>query len=261
MKTSRLVALACALLPSLVAASITVTKPVVVVTGDSFSRRSGVCSTTSFDQCEASQQLPQQESYSLYLNSATRYGVVVTDNSARGGDTCTAGNGVLGGLHAGTAKGLVSDVNGRINIREANVVSILIGANDVLLHNRTSAELTACLRSVYAQVIPSGKKIIAMTYPPVINQAGLSTPWGPSTTNNSRLLAVNTAIRTAVAEHNAAYPHAPVLLAETSTAWTESGAGSYIIGDGIHPSVAGARRIATTWFQQVCGRGYIACSN
>lgn len=261
MKTSRLAALVCALLPALAAASITVTKPVVLVTGDSFTRRSGLCPSTSYDQCEASQTLPQQESYSLYLNSATRYGVMVTDNSARGGDTCTSGNGVLAGLHSGAAKGLVSDVTGRINSREANVVSILIGANDVLLHNRTTAELTTCLRSVYAQVIPSGKKIVAMTYPPVINQAGLSSPWGPSTTNNARLIAVNAAIRAAVAEHNAIYPSSPVLLAETSLAWTESTAASHIIGDGIHPSVTGARRIATTWFQQVCGRGYIACSN
>jgi lysophospholipase L1-like esterase len=136
----------------------------------------------------------------------------------------------------------------------------------VLLHNRNAAtELQPCIEALLQQITPS-KKVIIMTYPPVTNpiifgQADFGTPWGMASQNNVRLLQVNQAIRQAVVNHNAKPMASQVLLADTSTAWADWESLSFIQGDGIHPNVAGARRLATTWFHQVCGRGFIACVN
>lgn len=251
-------------------------KPTVLVTGDSYTRRSGLCSTTNFSNCENNQELPRQDSYSIYLNSSSVYHVVLSDNSARGGETCAAGGWTFsGGLHNGFAKGLVSDVAGRISNRDANVVSILIGVNDILLHNQSQASLQTCLYNLIVQAAQSGKKIVVMTYPPVRSDAQL---WGAGINPNAKIAEVNNAIRYAVGLYNMDYGNANVRLAETSNAWTAAEAPAHThywtnvqdninfpdntsqsAPDGAHPNTRGARRLAKAWVEQVCGKGWINC--
>lgn len=265
--------------PNLTLAQTAQLKPKVIVTGDSYTRQSGGCSTNSYAACEQAQQIPHQHSYSLYLNSATSYRVVVSDNSARGGDTCLPGLGtgyLPGGLHAGFDIGLtyvdssrgIDNVRDRILVRDGNVVTIMIGANDILKYQAPQSQLQACLYNLLVRVGSSGKKVVMMTYPPARSNALL---WG-SVNANAKITEVNDAIRFAVGLYQINFGNTNVRLVDTSNAWTVSEAPAFTVysalqqdnvsqfaPDGAHPNTAGGRRLAAAWNQQLCGTGWINC--
>lgn len=257
MKRCLFLALALAM-PSIAGASLWVDKPVVAVTGDSYTRRTNCSSYSSYNLCDLSGQVKHELSYSTYLNSATNYSVVMTDNTGRGGDTCTLQAAYTSGPWAGTSRGLVDQIPARITSRPSEAVSILIGINDMNLYNVSEASLKACLRTLYYGVVTSGRKVIAMTYPPVSTTTNV---WSPTSgaIASANVAKVNNAVRAAVTEHNQAYAsNYRVLLADTANAWTSAEVGAYT-EDGAHPNWIGAAVLARKWYLEVCGKGYVAC--
>jgi lysophospholipase L1-like esterase len=251
---------------------------VVISTGDSYTRRTGVCDPhTSFPQCwddPAKATAINSVSYASYLVASTLYTIRTEHNSARGGETCTnyssffSGNVFhnYGSLFQNAPKtGLLEQAVTRILNRNGDVVSLLIGINDINFGNRTGAELQACLVSLFNTVTAGGggfpgKKLIAMTYPPL--PVSSVNPWGNNPIAGWNVTnVVNPAIRTAVGIHNRENPTRPVFLADTESAWTVSDAPTYTQPDGAHPNSTGAWKLAREWAKKVCGFGYVACSN
>lgn len=238
---------------SLAHADMLVTKPVISVTGDSYARRTVCGLYTTYDSCDLAGQVKHHLSYSTYLNAGSKYKVVMTDNSGRGGDTCTTQTGWTDGPWNGQSRGLLSQYSTRILNRGSEAVSILIGINDVNLYGVTETGLKNCLKSLYLSVRSNNLKVIAMTYPPVSLDTMV---WGNGSLASYNLTLVNNAIRSAVNEHNLQYPNLPVLLADTNKAWT-IGETPALTEDGAHPNQSGAVRLARTWYTEVCGKGYV----
>lgn len=244
--------------PALASAALWVEKPVVAVIGDSYTRRTICSNYSTYDSCDLAGQVKHELSYSTYLNVSTKYQVVVTDNAGRGGDTCTVQAAYTNGPWINQARGIVAQIDARITSRPSEVVSILIGINDMNLYNVSEASLKSCLRTLYAGVVASNRKVVAMTYPPTTTTTNVWSPMSGATAS-ANVAKVNNAIRAAVAEHNLAYPSGSrVLLAETANAWTAVEAGTFT-EDGAHPNQAGAMRIARKWYTEVCSKGYVAC--
>lgn len=236
-----------------VQATTTVDKPVVVATGDSYTRITKC--NGSYNSCDSQGNIPHDRSYSTYLNSTTQYRVAMSDNTARGGETCTTQAAYTSGIYAGYSRGLRAQAVSRIVGRDADLASVLIGINDVNQFGVSQAELELCLVDLYDTVTSGGQKLVAMTYPGVSTSttvwngalpAGVSGP-----TASANVSVVNAAIRNAVAAHNLDHPARPVILAETSAAWSASAASSFT-DDGVHPTVKGAKRLAKVWFDEVC---------
>ena len=246
------------MLSGTISTAATVTSPTLISTGDSYTRRTPCGQYVgSYDGCDSAGVIKHEQSYATYLNAVSKYQIVPTDNSARGGETCTLQTPYQDGIWAGSNRGLAAQVDTRINNRVGDHVSILIGINDVNLYGVLGHELQECLQTLYSRVTASGKKVIAMTYPgvsPSTNVWGTGNGWLAS----YNVSVVNTAIRNAVSEHNRTNPSSKVLLAETSSAWTSDGAAQFT-EDGAHPNATGARHLARVWFDLVCRSGEVNC--
>ena len=255
MKRTTMMAMALLATATIAQASTTVDKPVLLATGDSYTRQTGC--NGGYDYCDSTGQIPHERGYSTYLNAITQYQVALSDNSARGGETCTTQADHVGGIYDGEDRGLLAAAYDRIVVRDADMVSILIGINDVNLFGVSQATLEACLEDLYDVVTDGGQKVVAMTYPGVSTS---TTVWPgiSGATASANVATVNDAIRNAVDAHNLAFPSRPVILAETSTAWTAGTASSYTV-DGAHPSATGAMRLAREWFDEVCTGTYPSC--
>ncbi|TXH66347.1 MAG: hypothetical protein E6Q88_12165 [Lysobacteraceae bacterium] len=249
------------LVPSVAIASMYMDKPVVSVTGDSYTRRTICAEYSTYDSCDSAGMVKHQLSYSTYLNAVTRYQVVMTDNSGRGGDTClTTTSKYTSGPWAGQVRGIKDQVSTRILNRPSEAVSILIGINDVNLYGVTEHQLKECLKALYFSITNSGRKVVAMTYPPVTTTTGVWMPTTSGLTASYNVEMVNRAVRAAVTEHNGATgSRPPVFLAETSRAWGAGAAASFT-EDGAHPNMEGALLIARVWFSDVCKARYLACN-
>lgn len=267
MKLKFIAGLALIAMPTLAMAGMWVEKPILLATGDSYTRRTPCTLSGSYDNCDSTGQIKHELSYATHLNAVTKYNVVPTDNSARGGETCTLQAAYADGVWVGERRGLLSQVDTRINNRPADVVSILIGINDVNSYGVADWALRQCLVELYSRVTATGRKVVAMTYPPISS----TTPvWGlPTGVANNNRLVVNRTIREAVTLHNEFNPNRRVHLAETSGAWTSSQVGEYTGGDnafpaggdGTHPNVKGAVALARKWYTEVCSKGYIVCKS
>lgn len=236
-----LLGLAFSVAPMMVAAQ---SKTLVLATGDSYTRRTP-CQDSDYEYCDLTYQFLHDQSYATYLNPATLYQVAAGDNSGRGGETCTTQEVRDSGPWAGQARGLLAQVGNRINSRSEGVVSILIGINDVNLYGVPLLELRNCLLSLYNSV--SGKKIVALTYPPVSNTTQV---WPISGTQaNQNRLSVNLIIRSVVSAYNSSHSE-KIRLVDLGTVWSDPNA--YTV-DGAHPNAKGAILMAKQWWQDVCG--------
>lgn len=246
------------LLSSTTSMAVTVMNPTLISTGDSYTRRTPCGQYVgSYDGCDSAGVIKHEQSYATYLNAVSKYQIVPTDNSARGGDTCTVQAPYVDGIWAGSNRGLAAQADIRINNRVGDHVSILIGINDVNLYGVSAIELQSCLQTLYTRVVAAGKKVIAMTYPGVSTSTNV---WG---TGNGWLASynvsvVNGAIRNAVNAHNQLNPTKKVLLVETSSAWSASNAAQFT-EDGAHPNTVGAKHLARVWFDLVCRSGEVSC--
>lgn len=223
----------------------------VMSTGDSYTRRTICSAGQTYEQCDQAYGIKHDVSYATYLNAVTAYQVWPVNNTARGGETCmtpspSSPNYYMGpGPWSGQVRGLQAQAPLRINNRTADVVSILLGVNDINMLGESQANLKACLQQLYYTVtVTGGKKVLAMTYPP---------------SSTFDVVNTNTAIRNAVTAHNAAYPANKVDLLETSTAWTSGDISTYT-SDGAHPNQKGAWELARKWYQLACGISYMACT-
>jgi lysophospholipase L1-like esterase len=141
-------------------------------------------------------------------------------------------------------------VDDRINSRDTDIVTLLIGINDANLYGVNEATLQQCLEDLY--VLVTGKKIVAMTYPKFSTSTAVWGIGGVAAAANR--IWVNRAIRNAVIAHNANYPSATVRLVDLDTVWSDTPSSfSTNTVDGAHPSPAGAVKIAKKWFESVCG--------
>ena len=89
-------------------------KPTTLAVGDSYTRQTP-CGFDYFT-CDAAGLIHHERSYASFINGATRYQVANTNNSGRGGDTCTTQAPYVDGPWAGEARGVLAQVNTRINI-------------------------------------------------------------------------------------------------------------------------------------------------
>lgn len=220
-------------------------KTLVLATGDSYTRQTP-CSSTSYGYCDSTFQILHDRSYATYLNSATLYQVATGDNSGRGGDTCTTQEPLSTGPWTGQARGLLAQVNDRINLRSEGVVSILIGINDVNSYSVSDLQLANCLFSLYQSI--SGKKIIALTYPPISNTPGLWSSLSSGVAEQNRIM-VNDVIRSMVSYYNSQHS-AKIRLVDLAAIWSDPDV--YTV-DGAHPNAMGAILMAKKWWQDVCG--------
>jgi hypothetical protein len=215
----------------------------VIATGDSYTRRSP-CTYPTYDQCDRAGLIIHELSYPTYLNAVSRYQVVPSDNSARGGETCTTQAPYPNGPWAGQNRGLLAQVDTRVLNRDGDVVSVTLGVNDINVFNVSPNTLAHCLQQFYDRITAGGKKLVVLTYPP---------------SGNANVDLVNDVIRSAVRAHNAVNPSRQALLAETSSAWSSADMADYLTTDNVHPNEKGARQLARTWAQRVCGVGYLNC--
>ncbi len=237
----------------------------VMATGDSYTRRTICSAGQTYDQCDQAYGMKHDVSYATYLNAVTAYQIWPVTNSARGGETCitpppSSPNYYMSpGPWSTEVRGLMAQAATRINNRTSDVASILLGINDINMLGESSANLKSCLQQLYQAVaVTGGKKVLAMTYPPVSPTTGVwGAGYGPTASAN--VAVVNTAIRDAVTAHNAAYPANKVDLLDTSTAWVPADVGTYT-SDGAHPNQKGAWELARKWYQLACGISYMACT-
>lgn len=220
-------------------------KTMVLATGDSYTRRTP-CQSSDYEYCDSSYQLLHDQSYATYLNPATWYQVAVSDNSGRGGETCTTQELRDSGPWVGQARGLLAQVSDRVNIRAEGVVSVLIGINDVNVYGVSLPELGSCLVSLYEAM--SGKKIIALTYPKVSNTTSVWAPMSGTLAEQNRLL-VNQTIRSAVSYYNSQHVD-KIRLVDLATVWSDPAPNTV---DGAHPNAKGAILMAKKWWHDVCG--------
>lgn len=220
-------------------------KSVILATGDSYTRQTP-CTNASYGYCDSNFQIYHDRSYATYLNPVTLYQVTTGDNSGRGGDTCTTQEAYTEGPWTGQARGLLAQVNDRINNRQESVVSILIGINDINLYGITQLQLAGCLLSLYENI--GGKKIIAMTYPPISNSTTVWKNLGSGVAEQNRLI-VNETIRSIVSYYNSNHSQ-KIRLVDLANVWSST---STYTPDGVHPNAEGARLIARKWWQDVCG--------
>lgn len=222
------------------------TLPSVHAVGDSYTRQTPCI--YDYRTCDALGLIHHERSYSSLLNGATRYQVVNVDNAGRGGDTCTTQAPYTTGPWTGQARGVLAQVDTRINNRAANFVSILLGINDANVYGVDELTIQWCLESLY--VLVTNKKIVALTYPPISSTTAVWSIGGSAAEANR--LWVNRAIRNAVASHNANYPTLFVRLVDLETAWASTDSATHTM-DGAHPSPVGAVTMARKWFETVCG--------
>lgn len=225
-------------------------KAKILVTGDSYTRQSPGC-TADYITCDIAGQILHERSYSTYLNAISRYQVATLDSSGRGGDTCTTQAAYTDGPWDGDARGILAQVDTRINNRDVDVVSILVGINDANLYGVSQATLQQCLEDLF--VLVTGKKIVAMTYPPISSSTAVWGAGNGSVAAANRLW-VNQAIRDAVTANNTNYPTHIVRLVDLASIWTTGASDiANYTADGAHPSTTGALKMTRKWFQEVCG--------
>ena len=241
------------------------TRATVLATGDSFTRRSLCSDYPTYDLCDQAFGIKHDVSYSTYLNAVTAYQVVPVDNSARGGETCITPTPFSPHYQMGpgpwymSPRGLLGQVSGRINIRQADTVSLLIGINDLNMLAASGSELSGCLQQLYYAIsVTGGKKLLVLTYPPISSSNGV---WGAGlgAITSANVDIVNAVIRNAVAMHNASYTSSKIHLVDTATTWSSSEVGLYTSADGVHPNQAGALLLARKWYSSVCGPSYLSC--
>ena len=153
------------------AAATAQTRPMLHSGGDSYTRQTPC--DYGYITCDAAGLIHHERSYASLLNGATRYQVVNVDTGGRGADTCTTQTPFTTGPWIGEARGVLAQVNTRINSRTADAVNILLGINDANLYGVSEAGLQQCLEDLY--VLVTSKKIIALTYPPI---SPSTTVWG-----------------------------------------------------------------------------------
>jgi lysophospholipase L1-like esterase len=246
-----------ALLPTLVHA-----QPVeIVFTGDSFTRRTGQCTVPGEDYiaCDKAGRMQHETNYPTYVWIFSRFQFLPVYNSGRGGDTCTTQAAwPSNGIYYGENRGLVTRVSSTVLSRGGSTVSVLIGANDVNGFGVSIADTISCIMNVWSQLHAGGRKVVAVTYPPV---SSINTVWAiPASTAASNIVALNAAIRNAITTYNAQSTN-KVQLADLANAWG-GGSPDMYTSDGVHPTGAGGYLAGRAWFQSLCNGGntVIGCS-
>lgn len=229
----------------------------VLATGDSITRRTGLCnSTDTYASCNAAGRIPHEDSYAALLPAYSSFDYLVKYNSGRGGDTCTNGfryaNGPFVGLQRGLLARLSSTVISPANTFGADTISVLIGINDVNVMGRADlgeivsvSTTVQCIQSVWAQLLSSGFKVRAMTYPLISATNSVFPDPADSKTRASQL---NAAIRSAYAAYKAQSPTSKLTLVDGELAYTEAEI-ALMTSDGVHPNAKGAARLARLWVQ------------
>jgi lysophospholipase L1-like esterase len=228
----------------------------VLVTGDSITRQTGgTCGTDTYLVCNEKGNVPHEYSYSALLPGVSNFDYVVVYNSGRGGDTCQTSVAWTTGAFTGLPRGLRDRVSSTVVLQAAasgaTVVSVLIGINDEFgidgWHSVSRAATISCIKDVWAAIRSAGYQVRAMTYPPINSNSNL---WG-STAAADKVIDLNASIRQAVIDFNSTLGGVnPVVLADTEKAWTAtpSNFATYLSSDGVHPTPAGAHRIASVWY-------------
>lgn len=223
----------------------------VLVTGDSITRRTGLCGPTdTYASCNAAGKIAHEQSYASLIPPASSYDYQVVYSSGRGGDTCTTqakySDGPFVGLDRGLLARLQSTVVQPATSQGASLVSVLIGINDVNVYNVPEASVIDCIKAVWTQLRSAGFKVRAMTYPQISAQ---NTVFANPAISQTRALSLNRAIRAAVAQFNGSVAGVnPVKLVDAELAYGAAEVSSLSV-DGVHPNAQGAHRIARQWVQ------------
>jgi lysophospholipase L1-like esterase len=223
----------------------------VLVTGDSVTRRTGLCgSADTYASCNSAGLIPHETSYASMIAPASSYDYLVKYSSGRGGDTCTTQaafeSGPFVGLNRGLLLRLQSTVIGPAISQNANIVSVLIGINDVNVYGVPEPVVIQCIKSVWMQLRSSGFLIRAMTYPPI--SAGNTVFLDPAG-SKSRAEALNRAIRQAVAEFGVDVQSGVVKLVDGELAYSVGTLSQFTETDGVHTNAQGAAKLAKVWVQ------------
>lgn len=230
-------------------------------TGDSITRRTGGCTAAEgYAGCDQREGIPHDQSYATYVWISSRFQLMPVYNSGRGGDTCEdTGPWSTDGIYTGN-RGLINRMGTTVLNRGGDTVAILIGGNDVLLYNRPVLNTVYCMANLWWQAKAAGKKVIVVTYPPIsttrtIFPAYLNNPAGAA----AKLAELNVYIRWLVNEYGG--PANQLYLADLGNAYGGQSPDLYTV-DGVHPTAAGAKLMARTFFNSLCAGGNLpTCTN
>ena len=223
----------------------------VLVTGDSITRRTGLCGATdTYASCNQAGAIPHEQSYASMIPPASSYDYLIKYSSGRGGDTCTTQakfeSGPFVGLDRGLLLRLQSTVISPAILQSANIVSVLIGINDVNAYGVPESVVIQCIKSVWMQLRSSGFVIRAMTYPPI---SATNTVFVDPAGSKTRTESLNRAIRAAVVEFGVDVAPGVVKLVDGEQAYLSTALSQYADSDGVHPNAKGAAKLAKVWVQ------------
>ena len=139
----------------------------LLVLGDSFAQRNGLCTATDTrETCEAAGRINHDAEFTQYLFAYSRNTLAPIYNAGRGGDTCNGKGYYTTGIKAGQPIGLLPYLKASGISNPVNAVSVLIGYNDINGAMQATPEDTVdCIEGIWKDLEARGLSIIAMTYP------------------------------------------------------------------------------------------------
>lgn len=192
-----------------------------------------------------------------FVPHESSFAFLVAYNSGRGGDTCTTQNAYSSGPFNGLSRGLLDRLQGTVINQAyaagANVISVLIGINDINQYSVPQSTVVSCITSIWSQLTSQGFQVRALTYPPV---SAINTVFPNPAASSQATVLLNAAIRNAVSSFNAAYGGPfPVKLVDMESAYVDtcSNTNNQLVCsmtvDGVHPNSSGAQKMALVCFQ------------